>query len=144
MSGDDLLQLGVAAGVTLALIGISALLGAWRSIKIDEQSARDRITFDEPDFRIDALLIGTDGRSAVALDEARGEGVLVFALGDGLATRRFRLGAIDAVAVSTRLKVTLRDVSKWRVEIIAPGAGAAEEWARRIAGAPLGSGHAVS
>jgi len=144
MSGDELLQLGVGVAVTLALIGISALLGAWRSVKVSEASARDRLAFDEPDFSIDALMVGADGRSAVALDESKGEGAVVFALGDGLATRRFKIGALDAASDSARLMVTLRDISKWRVDVIAPGVGVAEEWARRIKGVPVDSGHAVS
>jgi hypothetical protein len=137
MSGDELAQLGLAVAVTLALIGVSALFGAWRSIRIDGPAARDRLAFDEPDFTIDDMMVGIDGRSAVAVDRGKGEGAVVFALGDSLATRRFRLGALGAAAESTRLRISLHDVSRREVDVLAPDVESAAEWARRMQAAPL-------
>jgi hypothetical protein len=133
----ELVQLAGAAGVTAGLIFISYLFGAWRSADVSEASALERLAFDEPDFRADALLVGADGKSAIAADGAKGEGALVFALGDSLATRRFKLGSLDATAVDDALVIALKDVSKWRVAVTGPPAAVAE-WARRV-----GRAHAV-
>lgn len=144
MTGNLLLDLAVSAAVTAALVVLSFLLGAWRSVRVDEGRMRDRLAFDEPDFRPGAFLIGIDGKAAAALDEAGGEGALVFALGDGLATRRFKLGALAAKSENGAVMVTLRDLSKWRVRIAAPNAEAAAVWAGKLGGGPLKSGDGLS
>lgn len=139
-----LIEIAISAAVTAALIAISYFLGAWRSVSVDESSARDRIAFDEPDFHVGAILVGSDGKAAIALDEGRGEGALVFALGDGVATRRFKLGSLSATAEKSTLTIALRDVSKWRVRIDAASSAAAVEWARRVGASSLGSSNGVS
>jgi hypothetical protein len=65
--------------------------------------------------------------------------VLVFALGDSLATRRFRIGALGAESAGAILSVTLGEISKGRVDIAAHSPAVAAEWARRVAGARLES-----
>lgn len=144
MNAELAIELAVSAGITAALVAISFFLGAWRSVKVGEASARDRLAFDEPDFEIGEMLIGADGRAAVAIDRTGREGAVVFALGDGLSTRRFRLGAVEAGATDRALRLALHDLSKWRVEVAAPDAGVAADWARRIKGAPLDSSHGIS
>ena len=139
-----LAELAVAAGVTAFLIALSWLLGAWRSVPLNEAAVRDRLAFDEPDFRIDSLLIGSDHRSALALDVAKGEAAVAFALGDAVATRRFKRGSLGVRAEGANVTVVLKDISKWRVRIAAASTDAAEDWARRIGKRPLDSGHGVS
>ncbi|MBY0422778.1 MAG: hypothetical protein K2Q06_10785 [Parvularculaceae bacterium] len=149
MTGDPLLDLVISLAGVAALVGLAFLLGATKTLVVDEAAARERLSFDEPDFRPEAWLVDGRGRSAVALSSDGTEAAVVFAVGDGLATRRFRVGAMPASAEGARLVVGLKDVSRPSVAIDAPDAAAAARFvallgARPSAGIDLTSPHAVS
>jgi len=119
------------------LIGISWALGALRTITVEEINARDRLAFDEPDFDPAAWLIGVDGRSAAALSADGLEIALVFAVGDGLATRRFRHGAVRVEKSGSSILFRIREPALRRVRLEAADDSAAAQWVLRLAGAKL-------
>lgn len=119
------------------LIGISWALGAMRSIAVDETNARDRLAFDEPDFVPVAWYVGADGKSAAALSEDGGEIALVFAVGDGLATRRFRHGAVSVEKSGTSILFQMREPALRQVRLDATDESVAAQWVLRLAGAQL-------
>jgi hypothetical protein len=124
-----------AAGVGL-IVAVSAALGGLRSITLDEAAARARLALDEPDFRPTEIFIGADGKAAAAIG-ADGEAALLFALGDGLATRRLAIGAFAVAASGPAVDILLRDPSKRRLRLVAASAEAAAAWAGRLAGRPV-------
>jgi hypothetical protein len=134
MTGSVLLDLLISAGLVLLLIALSWRLGALKSVAVDEASATARLAFDEPDFDAAEWLIDRGASSAIALSRGGEEFALVFALGDGLATRRFKTGALGVAADGLRIVTALRDPSKWRLVIEAPDADVAARWAARLEG----------
>lgn len=133
MTGNLALDLLISFGGVALIVAVSALLGGLRSARLDAAAARARLAEDEPDFRPAAILVGADGRSAVAVAEG-GEAAALFAVGDRIATRRFRIGAFEARAQGTEIEILLKDPSKWRLKLAAPTAAEAAEWAGRLSG----------
>jgi hypothetical protein len=138
MTGDPLLDLAISFVGTVLLVALSWALGAWRSAAVDEAAAAARLAFDEPDFRPSAWLVSEDGRAALAADEAGREFALVFAVGDGLATRRAALGSRPAQRDGRAVTILLNEFSKRRVRLVARDESAAEDWAGRLAKPALG------
>jgi len=134
VTGSILLDLLISLGGVLVLVGLSAALGAWRTEKVTEAGAAERLAFDEPDFAPAEWLIDADGRAAFALSATGEEAAVVFALGDGLASRRFPVGALPASADGDTVTLRLTEPSKNRVSARAGSTEAAAAWARRIAG----------
>lgn len=133
MTGNLALDLLISAGGVALIVLISVLLGAWKTVRLDEASARGRLELDEPDFQPSDLLVGADGKAALAIG-ANGDAALVFALGDGLATRRFKPGDYQVKAAGADVELNLRDPSKWRVRLAAGSPEAAAGWAGRLSG----------
>lgn len=133
MSENILVDLAVSLTGVLILVGVSYLLGAWKTVSVDEATAADRLRFDEPDFAPADWLIDRDGRAALAVNAA-GETALVFRKGDEFATRRVRPGEgrVERDGAVLRVKPagdhTLRPLS---VDAGDPETAAA--WARKIA-----------
>jgi hypothetical protein len=73
--------------VLVSLAGVLLVVGlVWWAMgsavaRIDEARARERLAFEFPDFVIGRLLIGADGRSALAISDEGNDLVLLFALG---------------------------------------------------------------
>jgi hypothetical protein len=134
VTGNLLLDLVISAAGVGLLVALSYVLGGYRDAVLNEASMRDRLAFDEPDFAVSDFLISTDGKAAIALDTAKREGAVVFAHGDGLATRRFPIGSAAVGSDGAALVISLHDVSKWRVRIAAAAPDAAKSWARRLGG----------
>jgi hypothetical protein len=143
VTGNLVLDLLISAGGVALLVAISAILGGWRSATLTETAVRERLAFDEPDFSPAALMLGVDGRTAAAQSET-GEVALVFRVGDGLATRRFRPGAFPVAIEGGRIIVALKDPSIWRLALAAPDAQSAQAWAGRLTGQAVASTNAVS
>ena len=134
MTGNLYLDLVISLVGVGVLVGVSWLLGGWRSAAVDAASAADRLAFDEPDFRVREWLISADGKAAAALSEDANEAALVFRVGDGLASRRFRRGAAPVERSGAALEIVLKDPSKWRLRLIAPDEASAERWLGGLGG----------
>lgn len=82
-------------------------------------------------------MIGADGKSAAILSADGAETALIFAIGDALATRRFRHGAIGLEKHGEVIEFHLNEPSKRAVLLKAADRKAAEEWLLRLAGPRL-------
>ena len=85
MTGNVYLDLAISLGGIAFLLALAAGLGATASIKLTAENAKERLAFDEPDFRIAEFWIGE--ACALAISDTD-EAAIVFAVGDKLATRR--------------------------------------------------------
>lgn len=121
------------AGVGL-LVGVSWLLGAWRSATVTRPDAAERLSFDEPDLRIAEWFLSVDGRSAAALSTDGSEIALVFALGDCLATRRLGRQTISVEQRGATLRFILGEPSRRAVALLAPDESTARGWLSRLTG----------
>ena len=137
MATETLIYLGASLLGVALLVGVSWLLGAMRSAEVTESAAADRLSFDEPDFRSGEWFIGADGKSAAARSEDGAETALVFAVGDGLGTRRFRHGAVGVELHENILEFALGEPSLRKVRLAAPDPAAAAQWVLKLAGARL-------
>ncbi len=135
MTGDLYLDLLISLGGVAVLVAVSFVLGGWKSAQIDESGARERLAFDEPDFLPSLWLFGADGKGAAAVSQDGAEAAFVFTLGDGLATRRVRIGAVPIEAKQGDVIATLRDPSKWVLKLAAGSPEEAARWAGRLTGA---------
>jgi hypothetical protein len=132
MTGNLVLDLVISLGGVAVLVAVSGMLGGWRSLKVDEAAARDRLAFDEQDFVARDLLLSRDGKAAAALSNE--EAVFLFPLGDSLATRRTRLGAVRVAVEGASVIAALGDVSKAKLKLAAPDEATAARWAGRLKG----------
>lgn len=133
MTGNPWLDLLISFGGVAVLVGLSFALGGWRSLALDDVLARDRLAFDEPDFIAKDLFISADGKAAAAISEA-GEAVFLFALGDGVATRRLPRGAAKVRTEGKSVVATIGDVSRSRIKLAAADESEAARWAGRLGG----------
>lgn len=137
MTGDPILDLAIAFAGTVVLIALSWALGAWRTVSVDETAAAARLSFDEPDFHPGAWLISEDHRAALAADDCGRECALVFAVGDGFATRRARIGSWPVLRDGYAVVVKLNEMSKRDVRLVATDERVAEAWTGRLSKATL-------
>lgn len=133
MTGNLWLDLLISFGGVAVLVGLSFALGGWRSLALDETVVRDRLSFDEPDFIARDFFVSADGKAAAAISEA-GEAVFLFALGDGVATRRLPRGAAKVKTEGKSVVATLGDVSRGKVKLAAADEAEAARWAGRLKG----------
>lgn len=135
MTGNLYLDLLISFAGIAVLVGVSFALGGWRSAKVDETTARDRLAFDEPDFAVGEWLFSEDGKTAAAISADGEEVAYVFAVGDGVATRRMRKGAVPVEAAGETVTVRLGDASIGRLRLAVRDDEAAVRWAGRLGGA---------
>jgi len=95
MTGNIIIDLAISLGGIAFLLGISVLLGAWRTPPLIRREAEARLAFDEPDFQPTGWLMDEAGGMALATSE-QGEIALVFRMGDNFATRRSLVTAVQA------------------------------------------------
>lgn len=144
MTGNLLLDLLISAGGVAVLVGLSAFLGAWKSTRIDDASARERIRFDEPDFPLGDVAVSADGKAAVAFGADGREAVVVFAVGDGIASRRIAIsGAIVSLA-GEAVEIALSDPTRRRIRLLAPDAATGARWAGALSGGAYNQPHDFS
>lgn len=137
MTGSLVVDLLISLAGIFVLVGVSYAFGGWRDAAVSEAEAAERLAFDEPDFSPGEWIVGADGKTAVALSADGREIAIVFAVGDGVASRRF---SRDAVAWETRadgLLLRLNEPSRGGVTLAAPDSETAARWRSRLAGAPL-------
>jgi hypothetical protein len=88
--------------VLVSLAGVLLIVGlVWWAMgsavaRIDEAHARERLTFEYPDFTIGRLLLGTDGRGALAFSKDGSELVVLFALGSRITCWRLPKTSVQA------------------------------------------------
>ena len=73
MSSDLLIEFAVSLVGVAFLVGVSWLLGGMKSVKVTGEAAADRLSFDEPDFRIGEWFVAADERAAAAISADGGE-----------------------------------------------------------------------
>ncbi len=132
-----LVEIAISLLGVAILVGLSWALGAMRSVTVAEDGAIDRLAFDEPDFIPGEWFIGADGKAAAACSADGHETALVFAVGDGLATRRFRHGAVSIEKSGTSLLFRMGEPSLRTVRLVAPDESTASHWVLRLAGPRL-------
>jgi hypothetical protein len=137
VTGNLVADLAISFAGILVLVGISYFLGGLRSKVVTADAAIERLSFDEPDFEPGFIMVGADGKSAAVVSSNSSETALVFAVGDGFATRRFRHGAISLEKHGDRIEFRLNELSRRAVLLQAPDSKSAEEWLLRLAGPRL-------
>ena len=124
------------AGV-LVLVLVSFLLGGLKSAAVTREAAAERLAFDEPDFRAAEWMVGADGKAAATVSIDGAEAALIFAIGDGLASRRFRRGGVALRRDGSTLLIDTREPSLWGLKLKAPDEASAAEWLLHLQRAPL-------
>lgn len=137
MTGNVLLDLAISLGGIAILLLISVALGAMHSVVVTEETATNRARFDEPDFVPGDWLIDAGGKAALSIDDANGDLLCVFSLGDRLATRRYGRGPREALAQKAKIDgqtliLPLGDLAKPRLRLDAGAADAATGWLGRL------------
>ena len=124
MTGNVLLDLGVALAAVIVLTGLSWVMFRRGRKTLTLDRAAERLSFDEPDFLPAAWIM--DGPHAAARNEA-GDLAVVSVHGDGVVTRRFRVGearisydggcliidAADHTWRPVRIVHTPQDAARW-------------------------------
>ncbi|MEZ5922463.1 MAG: hypothetical protein R3C60_14090 [Parvularculaceae bacterium] len=128
MTGNLAIDLAISLGGIILMVAVSYFLGAWRTVKIDAAAAADRLSFDEPDFKPATWRVSSDGLAAAAASVNGGETALVFVLGDGLASRRFRSGAAPVRQNGRSLVWRLGEPSLPKVTVTAESEDIAADW----------------
>ena len=132
-----LIEIAISLSGIAILIGLSFALGATRAVAVTEGLATDRLAFDEPDFKPGEWFVDVDGKSAAARSVDGHETAVVIAVGDGLATRRFRHGAVGIEKSGTTLLFNLGEPALRTLRLVAPDESAAVHWVLRLAGPRL-------
>ena len=151
MTGNLVIDLAVSLAGVFLLAGLAVLWGGGKPLAVTQDNASRRLAFDEPDFTPIEWFISSDGKAALAWSGSgsgsgsgseTGEAALVFALGDGLASRRFAPGDCVIDLEGAGLSLKLADHTLPRFSILPPDdeAGASAEntsdaaalWARRL------------
>lgn len=137
MTGSLILDLAISlAGVAL-LVALSWALGGMKTIPVTLEAARERLAFDEPDFLPGEWFVGRDAKAAAVTSLNGEETALVFALGDGLATRRFRHGAIGVERAGKTVLFRLGEPSRAAVRLDGGDEESAARWVLTLAGRRL-------
>lgn len=126
-------EIAVSLAGIAVLVLVSWFLGALRTAKVTQEAAAERLAFDEPDFAQGDWLVGTDGISAAAVSADGAEGALVFVIGDGLGTRRFRRGGVAVERSGAILAFKTSEPSLPKVRVSAPDEATAARWVLTLA-----------
>lgn len=128
MTGNLLIDTLISIAAIAVMVAIARLLFPPPAAKVTEASATERLALDEPDFAAQSWLIDREGRAALA-QSAAGDFVLIKKLGLDLVTRRFRAGAVAAVADENTLVLGLGDTTLPKVVISTDDAA---HWALKL------------
>ncbi len=137
MTGNLAIDLAISLAGIAVLVALSLALGAMRSAVVTLDTAAERLAFDEPDFLPREWMVGMDGKSAAALSAGGDETALVFAVGDGFASRRFRRGKVGLEKDGAAIIFRLGEPSRGTVTLAAPDEAVAAQWLLRLAGRRL-------
>lgn len=128
MTGNFLLDLAISIAGVIALVGLSAALGGWRSVTVTEALAADRLTLDEPDFAPAFWRISRSGEAAAAPSRDGRDIALVFRVGDCLVSRRLKREAAPLRVDGALVIFKLGEPSRRTVVLRAPDPAAAAAW----------------
>ncbi|MEJ0059670.1 MAG: hypothetical protein WDM79_08930 [Terricaulis sp.] len=110
MTLDDLRVLGGSAAVIAFMVGVSALLGFRKSLRIGgADELAHHLAEYEPDARIQSAFIESRGRTALAL-LTDGRLLVVRVVGDRVSLRAFAASAVKLHLRADRLSATFGDV----------------------------------
>lgn len=132
MTGADFLEIGVSVLAIIALIVATWFAGALRTVSVTLESARERLNFDEPDFEPGDWLVGADGRAAISVASNLRGSALVFALGDGLVSRRAPPAKLSVSVAGANLVVGLNELSVAPIVIKAGNEAEAKNWLNKL------------
>ena len=130
MTGNFLIDSAISLGAIAVMVFVAWFFFRAPAQSVNEAAARDRLSFDEPDFAPVDWLFDEDGRAAL-VEGMAGEFALVFRVGGDLATRRFSPGDVGALADKDGLIVRFSDPSVGPLRLRSGGAAL---WAHKIAG----------
>lgn len=128
MTGNLLIDSLVSLGAIAFMVAVAWVFFRAPGPAVTEETASERLAFDEPDFRPRQWLIDREGRAAIAEGNS-GDIALVSRLGLDLVTRRFPAAAVRAEAADGVLVVLPNDPGSRKLVIAADGAA---EWARKL------------
>ena len=125
MTGNLYLDFAISLAGVAFIVGVSWLLGGFRTARVDEASLRERAAIDEPDFVIERVFVDDDGKAGVALSDS--EMFVISVVGDGFTTRRAALSALEAKRDGKSVLLILRGAGVSPVRLKLEGqSGAAE------------------
>lgn len=134
MTGNLYIDFAISiAGIAL-MVGVSWLMGAWRSAPIDEAAAMERLAFDEPDFEADRWRVAADRKAAAALSAAGDEIAFILTIGDSLATRRLKRSELKVRRDDKAVVAETGDPAMPKIRLAARDAAEAVEWAGELGG----------
>jgi hypothetical protein len=137
MTGNLVVDLAISLAGIVILVGVSFVFGGWRTAAVTEDAAKARLRLDEPDFVQKEWMIGVDGGCAAAVSGDRHEIALVFAVGDKLASRRFRRGAVSIEKQAGAIIFRMKEPSLRKIRLLAANEADVERWLLRLAGPRL-------
>ncbi len=137
MTGNLVVDLAISLAGIGVLVGVSFVLGGWRTAAVTEEAANARLGLDEPDFIPDDWMVGVDGGCAAAVSGDRHEIALVFAVGDKLASRRFRRGAVSIEKQAGVVIFRMKEPSLEKIRLLAANEADVERWLLCLAGPRL-------
>ena len=108
MTGNVLLDLVISIVGIIILVGLARVMFSDAGPFIDQASAVQRLAFDEPDFSPVAWAVDQTAGVALARNNTN-EIAVVFAHGDGLATRRIAAQDAKVQYVQERLTIDRAD-----------------------------------
>ena len=107
MSGAVVTVLLAAVG-TLVLVVIGFSLGLKKTLMLEtHEQARQAVLAYDPDARLGAVLLASDGRAALVHDDGQSVYV-VHVLGDRLVVRKFNNGCVSRIS-ETSLLIAVKD-----------------------------------
>ena len=134
MTGNVLIDLAISFTGIAILVGLARLIfpNAGDGV-FSADTARARLTFDEPDFQVEAWLVD-EGRDAALAVSRTGEIALIKKNGDGLVTRRVAPGALECRRDGAEMALAVPDHTFRGFIVRGSSDSEAQQWAVRIAG----------
>ncbi len=131
MTGNLYLDLAISLGGIAFVVGVSALLGGIKTMRVTAAAAAERAAFDEPDFAPGEWLVDIIGRAAVTRAET-GELLLAFRLGDHVATRRGGAETFRPVQHGAEIILKLDEPGLGAVTLMTQSDAEAAQWVGRL------------
>lgn len=126
MTGNILVDLGIALGGVLLLAALARAVFGTVSIAMTQSAAAERLAFEEPDFEPAAWLVDEKAGAAVARNDA-GDIATIVAQGDRFVVRRLSRDAPGIHYTEGRLHIAPPDHTS-RPVLVAVDPDKAGEW----------------
>lgn len=120
MTGNVVIDLAISLTGVVILVALARVIFGKVDAPFALDAVRERLAFDEPDFKAVDWLIDESAKAALARNEA-GEIAIVTAHGDGLVTRRIAAGRMRAHYGEGKLTVDPVDHTTGRAHFVTDG-----------------------